>query len=71
MITAKLVGWTGTASPIAVPAWMNYRYQGVGTKGQRHRGTKFFSFPFVPFVPALSVAYTTENRYIGGGMTQP
>jgi hypothetical protein len=38
---------------------MNYRYQG-GTKGQRHKGTKFFSFPSVP---ALSVAYTTANRY--------
>jgi len=39
-----------------------------GTKGQRHEGTKFFSFPSVPLclcasVPALSAAYTTENRY--------
>jgi hypothetical protein len=44
---------------IAVPTWMNYRYQ-VG----RHKGAKaqsFFLFPLClcASVPALSVAYTT------------
>jgi len=29
-------------------------------QAQRGKGTKFFSFPSVP---AISVAYTTENRY--------
>jgi hypothetical protein len=41
----------------------------VGTKAQRHKGTKFLSFPSVPLclcasVPALSTAYTTGNRAV-------
>jgi len=63
--------------PIAVPDRMNYRYQ-VGTKGQRHKGTKFFFFPlcaFVPLclcasVPVLSVAYPTGNRYKERGVVE-
>jgi hypothetical protein len=49
---------------IYLPFTTGHIYQ-VGTKGQRYKGTKFFSFPSVPAISVAytTEAYTTENRY--------